>query len=189
MLKVDDSKVTTQKLEHTLPLTKLLDTVVNIGDAMLTPVDDGYYQIPFKFTGKIGKITTKLDPPQLTPDDVKKLKEAELRQAAESQAGISGTGRQGTICRYPARWYCATISTRGLAHWLGELSRVSDKQGKNLMRMLGWKGPPDEQPVCGDPLPVGAGRHTLRSQRPEGGLGICVTAFNRQFFGAFGRIF
>lgn len=83
-LKVDGRVVSTQKLEHTLPLTKPLDTVVNIGDATLTPVDDKDYQIPFKFTGKIDKITIKLEPPQLTPEDVKKLKEAERRQAADS---------------------------------------------------------------------------------------------------------
>ncbi|MGW8321616.1 MAG: hypothetical protein ACWGSD_08705, partial [Thermodesulfobacteriota bacterium] len=59
-----------------------LDTVVNIGDATLTPVDDQDYQIPFKFTGKIDKITIKLEPPTLTPDDVKKLKEAEARMNA-----------------------------------------------------------------------------------------------------------
>lgn len=83
-LKVDGKTVATEKMEYTLPLTKPLDTVVNIGDATLTPVDDADYGIPFKFAGKIDKITIKLDPPELAPKDIKKLKEAELRQAADS---------------------------------------------------------------------------------------------------------
>ena len=50
----------------------------------MTPVDDSDYQIPFKFTGKIDKITIKLEPPKLSPEDIKKLEDAERRQAADS---------------------------------------------------------------------------------------------------------
>jgi len=82
-LKVDGRAVATQKVEHTLPLTKPLDTVVNIGTASGTPVDDKDYKIPFRFTGKIGKLTITLEPPKLTPEDVKKLQEAQARQAAD----------------------------------------------------------------------------------------------------------
>jgi len=74
-LMVDGKAVSTRKMEHTTPLTKPLDTVVNIGDATLTPVDDKDYQIPFKFTGKIDK----LYPPKLSPEDIKRLKEAEMK--------------------------------------------------------------------------------------------------------------
>jgi arylsulfatase len=83
-LKVDGKAVATQKLEHTLPLAKPLDDVVNIGDAAGTPVDDNDYQIPFKFTGKINKLTITLEPPQLTPEDIKKLKEAAARQGTDA---------------------------------------------------------------------------------------------------------
>ena len=79
-LKVDGKVVSTQKIEHTIPLTKPLDTVVNIGAAAGTPVDDADYKIPFRFTGKINKLTVALDRPKLTPEDVKKLKEAELQK-------------------------------------------------------------------------------------------------------------
>jgi hypothetical protein len=81
-LKVDGKEVSTQKIEHTLPMAKPLDTVVNIGEASLSPVDDADYEIPFKFTGKIDKITITLEPPKLTPEDVKKLKEAEAKMNA-----------------------------------------------------------------------------------------------------------
>ena len=77
-LKVDGKTVATEKIEHTLPLTKPLDTVYNIGAASGTPVDDNDYQIPFTFTGKINKITVALDRPKLSPADVEKLEEAEI---------------------------------------------------------------------------------------------------------------
>lgn len=32
-----------------------------------TPVDDADYQVPFRFTGKIHKLTMRLGPEQLTP--------------------------------------------------------------------------------------------------------------------------
>ena len=82
-LNVDGKAVSTQKIEHTLPLVKPLDTVFNIGAAAGTPVDDKDYEIPFTFTGKIDKLTITLEPPKLTPEDVKKLQEAEARQATD----------------------------------------------------------------------------------------------------------
>jgi len=82
-LKVDGATVSTQRVDFTVPLTKPLDTVVNIGTAAGTPVDDNDYSIPFKFAGRIDKLTITLEPPKLTPDDVKKLQEAQARQAAD----------------------------------------------------------------------------------------------------------
>jgi arylsulfatase len=82
-LTVDGKVVATQRMENTLPMTKPLDTVVNIGDATLTPVDDRDYQVPFKFTGTIDKITIRLEPPVLSAEDVEMLKKAGLKQAAD----------------------------------------------------------------------------------------------------------
>ena len=79
---MDGRVVSTKTMEHTVPLTKPLDTVVNIGAATLTSVDDDDYHVPFKFTGTIDKITIKLEPPKLSPEDVKKLKEAEAKMNA-----------------------------------------------------------------------------------------------------------
>jgi arylsulfatase len=79
-LKVDGKVVSTEKLEHTAPLSGALDDVFNIGAAAGTPVDDKDYQIPFKFEGTINKLTYQLDRPKLTPEDVKKLEAAELQK-------------------------------------------------------------------------------------------------------------
>ena len=38
-----------------------------------TPVDDKDYQVPFRFTGKIGYLTVKVDQLKLTQEEQKKL--------------------------------------------------------------------------------------------------------------------
>jgi arylsulfatase len=75
-LQVDGKVVSTEKLEHTVPLALLLDQTFNIGNSGSTPVDDSDYKVPFPFTGKINKVTIALEPPVLTPADRKKLEEA-----------------------------------------------------------------------------------------------------------------
>ena len=76
-LSVDGKVVATQKMERSIPLVLPLDQTFSIGSAIDTPLDDRDYRIPFPFTGKINKLTISVDRPKLTPEDVKKLKEAE----------------------------------------------------------------------------------------------------------------
>jgi arylsulfatase len=81
VLKVDGKEVAKQRMERTLPFILQWDETFDIGSDTGTPVDDKDYQCPFKFTGKLNKLTIKLDRPQLTPDDIKKIKEAEASAA------------------------------------------------------------------------------------------------------------
>jgi len=74
--KVDGKLVATHRLEHTVPMTLPWDETFDIGSDTGTPVDDADYRVPFNFTGTIAKLTVAVDPPQLTPDDVKKLEAA-----------------------------------------------------------------------------------------------------------------
>lgn len=39
-----------------------------VGPDTGTPVDDRDYQVPFKFTGKLVRVTLTIDPPKLTPE-------------------------------------------------------------------------------------------------------------------------
>jgi arylsulfatase A-like enzyme len=80
---VDGKAVATQTIDRTIPLTLPWDETFDIGADTGTPVDDHDYQVPFAFTGKINKLTIALDPPKLTPDDVKKL-EAAYRAAQDA---------------------------------------------------------------------------------------------------------
>jgi arylsulfatase len=77
MLKVDGKEVSTQKMEHTIPLILQWDESMDFGSDTGTPVDDQDYQCPFPFTGKFNKITIEVDRPQLTEEDIKKLENAE----------------------------------------------------------------------------------------------------------------
>ncbi len=78
-LKVDGKVISTQTLEHTVPLTLPWDETFDIGSDTGTPVDDQDYQVPFNFAGKIDKLTVSIDPPKLTPADVASLKAAEAK--------------------------------------------------------------------------------------------------------------
>jgi hypothetical protein len=82
VLKVDGKEVVTQKMEHTIPLILQWDETFDIGSDTGTPVDDRDYQVPFKFTGKLNKLTLKLDRPKLTPEDIKKLETAQRNNHA-----------------------------------------------------------------------------------------------------------
>src|SRR6516165_8769914 len=75
-LKVDGKVISTQTLDHTVPLTLPWDETFDIGSDTGTPVDDADYQVPFKFTGKIDKLTFAVEPPVLNEQDKEKLMEA-----------------------------------------------------------------------------------------------------------------
>ncbi len=77
VLKVDGKEVASQKMERTLPLILQGDENFDVGADTGTPVDDKDYQVPFKFTGTLDKITLTVDRPQLTPEDIKKLEAAQ----------------------------------------------------------------------------------------------------------------
>ena len=76
--KVDGKVVATHQLERTVPLTLPWDETFDIGSDTGTPVDDRDYHVPFKFAGKIDKLTITLEPPVLTDADKKKLMEASI---------------------------------------------------------------------------------------------------------------
>lgn len=77
VLKVDGNAVATQKMEHTLPFILQWDENLDIGSDTGTPIDDKDYQVPFPFTGKFSKVTLTINRPKLSPEDVKKLNEAQ----------------------------------------------------------------------------------------------------------------
>jgi hypothetical protein len=63
LLKVDGKEVANQKMERTLPLILQWDENFDVGADTGTPVDDKDYQVPFKFTGKLNKLTLTIDRP------------------------------------------------------------------------------------------------------------------------------
>ena len=84
VLKVDGQPVATKGMERTVPFLLQLDESLDVGSDTLTGVNDADYQPPFKFTGKLNKVTLSIDRPKLSPDDEKKLEAAE-REAAKAR--------------------------------------------------------------------------------------------------------
>lgn len=85
VLKVDDVVVATKKMTHTLPLILQWDETFDIGSDTGTPVDDKDYKIPFKFTGKLIKLTLKVDPPKLSEAEMKLLQKEGQRNNRASE--------------------------------------------------------------------------------------------------------
>ena len=77
ILKVDGKEVARQTMERTIPFILPWDEGLDVGSDTLTGVNDADYQPPFNFTGKLNKVTLTINRPKLSPDDIKKLQEAQ----------------------------------------------------------------------------------------------------------------
>jgi len=60
------------------------DESFDIGSDTLTGVNDEDYLPPFTLTAKLDKLTIKVDRPQLSPADIKKLQDG-MKQAADAK--------------------------------------------------------------------------------------------------------
>jgi arylsulfatase len=85
-LKVDGKVVATKAMEKTLPMILQWDESFDIGSDTLTGVNDADYKPPFAFTGKLNKLTIRIDRPQLSPEDIRKL-EGVKKAAADGPVG------------------------------------------------------------------------------------------------------
>ncbi len=75
-LKVDGKVVATKKMEKTVPMVMQWCESFDVGADTGSPVADEDYQTPFRFTGKLNKLTLTIDRPKLSPEDIEKLKMA-----------------------------------------------------------------------------------------------------------------
>jgi arylsulfatase A-like enzyme len=80
-LKVDGKVVDTKRMEKTIPIILQWDESFDIGSDTITGIDDADYLPPFPLTAKFNKLTIKIDRPQLSPEDIKKLDEG-MKKAA-----------------------------------------------------------------------------------------------------------
>jgi arylsulfatase A-like enzyme len=74
VLSVDGRELDRKTVAHTIPLLMTIDETFDVGLDTGTGVDDSY-ELPFKFTGTIDKLTYKLGPSQLAPADQKAVDE------------------------------------------------------------------------------------------------------------------
>jgi arylsulfatase len=76
VLKVDGKEIRALKLPKTIPFLLPPDETFDIGADTRTGVNDLDYQVPFRFNGKINKLTFNLGPSQLAAEDQKKVQKA-----------------------------------------------------------------------------------------------------------------
>ena len=79
VLTVDGREVAKQTIPHTVPALEALDEGMDVGYDTRTGVDDRDYQVPFRFTGTINKVTFKPGLAQFTPEDAKRAGEMRAR--------------------------------------------------------------------------------------------------------------
>ena len=79
-LKVDGKEVATKRMPKTLPMILQWDESFDVGSDTLTGVNDADYKPPFALTAKLNKLTIKVDRPQLSPADIKKLAGCDARE-------------------------------------------------------------------------------------------------------------
>ena len=78
---VDGKPVQTIVMEHTLPMILQWDESFDVGSDTLTGVNDADYTPPFPLTARLNKLTLRVDRPQLSPDEIKKLEAAMTEKA------------------------------------------------------------------------------------------------------------
>jgi arylsulfatase A-like enzyme len=79
VLSVDGKEVARKTVPHTIPALMTIDESFDVGVDSRTGVDDKDYKLPFRFTGKLDKLTIKLGPSQLMAEDQKAKAEAVAR--------------------------------------------------------------------------------------------------------------
>ena len=84
-LKVDGKVVATQTMERTIPITLQWDESLDIGADTGTPVDDRDYQVPFRFSGRLHKVTIRVQPRTLTPAEEQLLRREGQRSNRASE--------------------------------------------------------------------------------------------------------
>src|SRR6185295_16930886 len=85
VLTVDGAEASTQKMAHTIPIIVPWDETFDVGVDTRTGVNDKDYQVPFRFNGKVNKVTVKLEDPKRTAQEQQLLdqKVQEARNAAQ----------------------------------------------------------------------------------------------------------
>src|SRR5258706_992247 len=75
VLTVDGKELARKSMPHSIPALMTIDETFDIGSDTRTTVDDSY-KLPFRFTGKIDKLTYKLGPDQMTNDERRLIRHA-----------------------------------------------------------------------------------------------------------------
>ncbi|WP_137176802.1 arylsulfatase [Roseomonas sp. AR75] len=90
VLSVNGQEVARHTLPKTTPFTFAWDETFDVGMDTGTPVDDADYQVPFAFTGRIGKITVNLGDSSVTAESVDGFLRAMALRARDAERAAPG---------------------------------------------------------------------------------------------------
>jgi arylsulfatase A-like enzyme len=76
VLAVDGKEVARKTVPHTIPVLMTIDESFDVGVDTRTGVDDNDYQPPFRFSGKLDKLTINLKPQTMTAEEQKRFNDA-----------------------------------------------------------------------------------------------------------------
>src|SRR5882672_4558003 len=83
VLSVDGKEVANKTIPHTMPFLETIDETFDVGVDTRTGVDDKDYEPPFRFTGKVDKLTVKLVPLDVAEEKLFQQKAQETRGKAQ----------------------------------------------------------------------------------------------------------
>ena len=83
VLSVDGKEVARKAMPHTIPFLISFDESFDVGVDTRTGVDDNDYQLPFRFTGKLDKLTVKLVPMKAAEEKLLQEKAQDARNKAQ----------------------------------------------------------------------------------------------------------
>jgi hypothetical protein len=83
VLSVDGTEVVRKTMPHTIPFLISFDESFDVGVDTRTGVDDNDYQVPFRFTGKLDKLTIELVPLNAEEERLFQQKRQETKNKAQ----------------------------------------------------------------------------------------------------------
>jgi hypothetical protein len=83
VLSVDGKEVARKTMPYTIPFLISFDESFDVGVDTRWGVDDDDYQVPFRFTGRLDKLTIKLDLPNVADEKLLQQKAQETRNNAQ----------------------------------------------------------------------------------------------------------
>ena len=83
VLSVDGNEVASKTIPHSMPFLETIDETFDVGVDTRTGVDDEDYQPPYRFTGKIDKLTVKLVPLNAAEEKLLQQKAQDAKNKAQ----------------------------------------------------------------------------------------------------------
>jgi arylsulfatase len=83
VLSVDGKEVASKTMPHTMPFLETIDETFDVGVDTRSGVDDKDYQLPFRFSGKVNKLTVKLVPLKAAEEKLLQQKAQDTRNKAQ----------------------------------------------------------------------------------------------------------